>query len=230
MSEDLATDRNKRFRILVVDDERFSRDIVRRQLIGLGAGYVVTVGSAGEARDAMKEDPNLGLVICDHYMAGESGIELLSELRCGRLPLAHDSFFVIASASRSFALSAVALALDVDSFLRKPFDREELARRLYQFLVEGDRVVKPAEDYRKIQVKPMLGAAERADPVAATVGKGKQPDALTPLYQVRMNSVLGADLRLRDGTVLLQRGTVLSPHLIRRLRELGVDEVSVRGD
>lgn len=225
MKSDDASLAQKTFRTLVVDDEPFSRQVVMRMLTQLGAERVAGAASAGEARDAMAADPTLRLIICDHYMPGGNGVALLGELRQGKLPLPYDAHFIIATASNSFALTAVALALDADSFLSKPFSKEELARRLYGSLVEGTRLIKSTDHYRTLDIPAMLRTAERLDPV----GRAHNPprDPWQPLGHVLPNTPLSADLMVKDGSVLLQKGTVLTRHLIARLTELGVKTVPV---
>lgn len=211
------------FRILVVDDDDFSRRMVTRLLTDLGSETVATAASDAEAREAMRRDPTLSLVICDHYMPGGNGLRLLWDIRSARLPLFHDTCFVLATASKSFALTAVALALDADSFMSKPFSRNELARRLYASLVSGTRNIRPFDHYAAIDAPGMLAAAEWADPVAPP--RPKVPPV--PLNRVRPDTILAADLAGRDGSVLLLAGTVLTRHLIARLHELGIEEVEV---
>ncbi|MDA8250598.1 MAG: response regulator [Rhodospirillales bacterium] len=214
------------FRILVVDDEQFSRHMVARMLSSLGTEAVTTAACGAEARAAMAADSSLSLVISDHYMPDDSGIRLLGDLRQGRLPLPHDTNFIVATASKSFALAAVALALDADSFMSKPFSKDDLARRLYNTLVAGTRSIKRAEYYRGIDVTDMLATAERLDPASRGVELAASVP-MRPLGRVLPDTPLGADLRVKDGTVLLQCGTVLSRHLIARLTELGVREVPI---
>lgn len=213
-------------RILLVDDESFSRHVVSRLFASLGASHVVFAASGAEARAAMAADPAIGMIISDHYMPDETGISLLGDLRQGRLPLPHDTYFIVATSSSSFALSAVALALDADSFMSKPFGKEELARRLYQFLASGERAIKAPGHYQSLDVARMLAAAERSDPAAPRAGAQGIP-TLKPLGHVLPDTPLSADLRTQDGHLLLQGGTLLTRHLIRRLTELGITHVPV---
>lgn len=219
--------RRTAFRILVVDDEQFSRHMVTRMLTALGAEQVTAAASCAEARAAMVADPSLSLVISDHYMPDETGISLLGDLRQGLLALAHDTSFIVATASSSFALAAVALALDTDSFMSKPFTRDELAKRLYTSLVAGTRSVRPPEYYRGLDVAGMLEAAQRRDPVAQQQAPAPTTAPMKPLGRVLPDTPLGADLRAKDGSVMLLAGTILTRHMIARLTELGVTEVPV---
>lgn len=211
------------FRILVIDDERFSRAMVVRYLTTLGAETVKTAASAAEARAAMNDDPELSLILCDHYMPDDNGLKLLWDLRRGEFKIPHDTRFMIATASKSYALASVALALDADSFLSKPFSKDELARRLYVSLVSGPRNIKMPLHYRDLNVPGMLAAAERADPAAPKVASAP----MRPLRNVLPDTPLGSDLTAADGTRLLLAGTVLTRHLIARLHELGITEVPI---
>jgi len=213
------------FRILVVDDEAYSRKVLAKLFESLGALHVVFAGSGAEARAAMAADPGLSLVISDHYMPDETGIRLLGDLRQGRLPLAHDTYFIVATVSTSFALTAVALTLDVDSFMSKPFGKEKLATRLFHFLsAESSRTIKPVEHYAALDVAGMLAAAEGLDPASpAQAAPRKSP--MTPIRRVRPGTALAADLIAADGHTLLQAGTQLTRHLIDRLEEIGVEMV-----
>jgi CheY-like chemotaxis protein len=210
------------FRILVIDDEPFSRHMLSRMLTALGSQQVAFAASAAEARAAMAADPALSLIMSDHYMPDGSGISLLGDLRQGRLPLPHDTLFMVATASSSFVLAAVALALDADSFLSKPFAKEQLARRLYHTLTGSERTIKPLEHYRALDVPAMLRAAERTDPAAPRVAL-----APTPLGSIAPDTPLAADLVSADGHRLLKVGTVLTRHLLERLAELGVTHAPV---
>lgn len=209
------------FRILVVDDEDFSRQMMVRQLTQLGSESVTAVSSEAQARQAMTNDPALSLLICDHYMPDSSGLRLLWDIRAGCLPIPHDVLFVLATSSKSFALAAVALTLDADSFMSKPFSQNDLARRLYASLVSGTRSIKPASHYAAIDVPAMLAAAERVDPAA--------PPPLIPKSMPLRNLVPGnplpKDLPGPGGVILLPAGTIVTRHLLARLRELGVDEI-----
>ncbi len=222
---------NASFRILVIDDEPFSRHVATTLLGSLGAGHIVSAASAEEATTALAADPTLGLILSDHYMPDGSGLRFLADLRQGRLPIAHDAHFIVATASRSFALTSVALALDADSFISKPFGKEDLARRLYEFLVRGKRNIQPPLYYRNLDVNGMITAAERIDP-AASVSSSDSSVPMVGLDRVLPDTPLGADLqvgkRAGEGTVMLRAGTPLTRHLISRLLELGITEVPIR--
>ncbi len=125
------------FRVLVVDDEPFSLSMVQHLLQGLGAEHIVTANSFAEARKALIEDASLKMIVSDHYMPDGSGLHLLGQLRQGRFSVPNDLYFVVSTSSKSFALAAVAMALDVDSFMTKPYTKDQMALRLSEHPVDA---------------------------------------------------------------------------------------------
>jgi len=73
-----------RARLLVVDDDPASPDVVRRHLAGVSLDVSV-VGSGREAVDSVRRAAQRGepfdVVLLDFYMPGMSGIDALRELR-----------------------------------------------------------------------------------------------------------------------------------------------------
>jgi len=226
MSTDTASNS---FRVLIVDDERLSLMVIHHLMESLGAEHIETATSFTAAHAVLKSDPTLKLIVSDHYMPDGCGLRLLGDVRQGRFCVPNDTFFIISTSSKSFALAAVAMSLDVDSFMSKPFTKEELALRLYDFLTLQDRVIHPKEHYLAIDVDDMIATAESHDPAKKRTIPKPEPVAipLTPLSNVFPDTPLSADLVDGAGTVLLPVGTILSPHILQRLKELDVRAVPV---
>ncbi len=122
-------------RILVVDDERHQRDILK--VILEGEGYDVTV--AGNARQALEQarDGGFDVVLTDLKMPDQSGIELLSELLriqpglCVVLMTAHGSIDSAVEAMRQGAFDYLTKPLERDQMLlvvRRALERSRLVR------------------------------------------------------------------------------------------------------
>ena len=220
---------SKAFRVLVIDDEPMSLKVLHHLMQSLGAEQIATATSYAEARAALVADPSLKLIVSDHYMKDGNGIRLLGDVRQGLLPVPNDTYFIISTSSKSFALGAVAMMLHVDSFMSKPFAKEELARRLYDFVTNDSRAIEPKEHYQQLKIDEMIAAAEAKDPARQLVASLIRPKNLemTPLNKVFPDSVLVADLTDAEGGMLLRSGTTLSRHILKRLAELGVQEVPV---
>jgi two-component system, NtrC family, response regulator PilR len=122
-------------RILVVDDERHQRDILK--MILEAEGYEAVV--AGNARHAIDEarDGAFDVVLTDLKMPDKSGIELLTELNkaqpglCVVLMTAHGSIDSAVDAMRKGAFD----------YLTKPLDREQILLVLQRAL-ERTRLVR----------------------------------------------------------------------------------------
>ncbi|TVR72645.1 MAG: response regulator [Spirochaetaceae bacterium] len=68
--------------ILCVDDEPDVLDVVVRELASLEDTFPLeTAGSAAEARECLdrlrRDGTGLGVIVCDHIMPGENGVDLL---------------------------------------------------------------------------------------------------------------------------------------------------------
>lgn len=108
-------------RVLVVDDDAESRDLLSEVLTG--GGYAVgVVGSAAAARAALEQDPAYRIVIADLRMPDGSGLELLEGLRCGGSK--HE--IILMSSFFSGAEKKRALELGADGLIEKPFRLSEL--------------------------------------------------------------------------------------------------------
>lgn len=105
--------------ILVVDDSRAMRMIIRRTLrqAGLGDHGVTEASSAPEARKLIEaQAPDL--ILCDWNMPEVTGIELLRQLRADGYTVPFG--FITSEASES--MKATALEAGAAFFIVKPFE------------------------------------------------------------------------------------------------------------
>lgn len=115
-------------RILIVDDSKAMRMIVKRALRGVPAARGATILEAGDGAEALRiiEDRLPHVVLCDWHMPGMSGIELLETLQ------EHESDipfgFVTAEAHPN--LRARALEGGARFWVTKPFTPDTLQRAL----------------------------------------------------------------------------------------------------
>jgi signal transduction histidine kinase/ActR/RegA family two-component response regulator len=123
-------------RILVVDDEAETRNILSRSLTLLGA-EVVVAGSADEAQ-ALLERSSFDLMVSDIAMPERDGYELMRTLRRreagsgGRLP----AIALTAYASKDDRRRA--LEAGFDAHLAKPVRPREIARQIAELLAAED--------------------------------------------------------------------------------------------
>ncbi len=155
-------------RILVVDDDGFSRNLLAETLRALGH----QVSAAGDAREALQilaKQAHDG-VITDVRMPGLDGIELAR-----RIAMTPDAPpVVLMSADADFDIHEEALRRGVKptSFLQKPFDRASVVRAA-NILTEGDSTAPPGTQRPVIPTVP-LNKDELPEWLAAVRGNVRQ--------------------------------------------------------
>ena len=108
-------------RILVVDDERAIRELVRRLLER--AGYAcATAGSGTEAEELLAREP-FELLLADLQMPGESGLDLIGRVR----DLHCDTATIMITGVEDPQLADTALTLGAYGYIVKPFSPTELS-------------------------------------------------------------------------------------------------------
>ncbi len=135
--------RKKRYRVLLVDDEESILRALRRLL--RGQPYeVVTTGGAEEALRLLEKEP-AHLVMSDHRMPGQTGVEFLREVR-RRWP---DTIRIILSGYTE--VKAIIDAIndgEVYKYLTKPWNEEEIKLHLvraleqYELQAENERLTR----------------------------------------------------------------------------------------
>lgn len=142
-------------RTLIVDDEPIARTVLRDELAAIDD--VVVVGEADNGQQALSQISDLqpDLVFLDLQMPAMGGLEVVSNLKGGRLPIV-----VIVTAYDQYAIEAFeAGAID---YLLKP--------------VSAGRLQKTLQRARALHGRP-LAIAERLAEIASAGGGGASPGA-----------------------------------------------------
>src|SRR5262245_47324490 len=107
-------------RVLVTDDDKTCRDSIRKVLER--EGY--SVESAADVQGALEalRAWHFDLIVCDYRMPGQTGIDLLQELKRRRSEIP----FLMVSAWADAATEARARELGASDLLTKPIRRSEL--------------------------------------------------------------------------------------------------------
>jgi len=236
-------------RFLVVDDEAFSLDIVRRMLISLG-GSVVGAENGEAGIEALKAPDPIACVITDFNMPKMNGLEMLKAIRTGAAGVKREIPVIMLTGHSDADLVGTALALDASGFIVKPVSQKVLAERLTRVMDEPPQI-RPTLAYKVVQAltlddilkearpeapateapKPKQAPAPRpvpADKPAAAPAAGAKkddapyrgPEVMRTMDTVIENAVLSRDVRTKSGVQLLAAGQVLTPRLIQRLRDL----------
>jgi len=186
--------RNGDIGILVVDDSRVTRQLLRRYLT-LHRFRIVEATDGLSALKALEENPDLKMAIVDYNMPGMNGCELTRRLRAKR---DHDSFVIIGlSAYGNKVVSANFMKCGANDYLNKPFEPEEFFCRVYQNLSQIERIAALKVKEAKLEHAPRK--AEAANAAKTAFLSQMSHELRTPL-----NAVIGfSQLMLHDQTAPL---------------------------
>ena len=115
-------------RILVVDDDAESRDLLSEVLEANGYPQVEAVADGRAAREALARDDDCPVIIADLHMPNESGLDLLRSLR--KQNAKHE--IVLMSSFISTTERKLARDLGAYALLDKPFRLTELLQVVSQ--------------------------------------------------------------------------------------------------
>ncbi len=211
-------------KILVIDDEKFSRAIVLRHLKDAGVEAVVQAASATEALQALMATPSdYCATICDFNMPVLTGLHFLKAVRTGFEGIANSLPVIMVTGFADSSLVGAALRLDVDAFVVKPVSRATLENRLRHALSVASAVSSP-DAYAAIDVDRLVQAvlkpqAAAKQPVAAPV-KEELAGTEMAIGLVTEGMILAVDLIAPSGELLLGAGFRLSGRIVGRLKEL----------
>ena len=179
-------------RILIVDDERGSRESLR--LVFSREFTVLLAATAREALDALAREP-IDLVLLDVILPGSSGIDVLRQIHASYpgLPV------IMVSASTAIPPVVEAIRLGALDFVNKPFDVEAL-RHAVRRALETSRLQR--------QVAALATDLSRTYPTQEIVGRN--PAFVAALDQIRHAAAT-------DATVLIQGESGTGKELAARL-------------
>jgi sigma-B regulation protein RsbU (phosphoserine phosphatase) len=123
---DTRTDLPALRRVLVVDDSRLDRRILRAPLERWG--YEVTEAASAEAALALCRQGEFDFVLSDWVMPGMSGPDFCRAFRA--LPREVYGYFILLTVRNETSDAAEGLDAGADDFLSKPLDADELRARL----------------------------------------------------------------------------------------------------
>jgi two-component system, chemotaxis family, chemotaxis protein CheY len=115
-------------RMLIVDDDSETRRLYR--FLFSSSGYSVEEAEDGiAALHKLAEQPNIPLVITDMNMPQMDGIELIKAIRASY----PNTYLILVTAFGTTEMAKAAHKAGANEYLAKPFDFEELERRVHTF-------------------------------------------------------------------------------------------------
>ncbi|MEM0926208.1 MAG: response regulator [Planctomycetota bacterium] len=112
--------------ILLIDDEPLVLRTVKRRLSDAGF-TVATTSCTSEARELLRRF-SFGVILCDHNMPGETGLEFLTEIRA-QYPTIR-CFMLSGLAAGMQATESWATRIGVEKIFQKPCDTDEIIREI----------------------------------------------------------------------------------------------------
>lgn len=212
--------------VLVVDDEQFSRAIVRQSLLNLGCGRVDVAEHGGQALELLLHaGQSYDAVVSDVRMPVMDGMELLRRVRCGSRGVSRDIVFGILTSFSDKEVIGLAFNLDVDFFVAKPPTIDGLKTRLSKAMTTS-RPIKSLGEYTKLanaQSSTAKRATERpARPEEPPVEEGSaEPNSGIVLSSKRPSRARASPPAAASSSPPARAGsTVTGPSVTRSIREV----------
>lgn len=203
-------------KLLVVDDDDFSRRIVVRILGDLGFNQVIAADSATAALNLL-EIHDFDLIITDVDMPDMTGLEMVHLIRSGKTAARADTRIMVLTSYSNSEVLGVGLALDVNGFLVKPVIPAVLDEKINQALTENLKL-RPPLAYQAVNTGKHEPAAVNASILKSTAVQDQL--LLIPMLELRPGMIVHERICTKDGTLLLKAGQVLSELAINRIRDL----------
>ena len=123
--------RSKMLRIVIIDDEQESRNIMVNYLNQAKFGLTI-VGSASDGKEAYELIVNTlpDIALIDIEMPGLSGLDVIRQCRAENLP----TKFIITSSYSEFSYAQQAISLDVEEYLVKPYLPSDIYNSIYRIV------------------------------------------------------------------------------------------------
>ncbi|MBN2346111.1 MAG: response regulator, partial [Candidatus Aminicenantes bacterium] len=136
-------------RILITDDERDIRELLRDYLEGEGYECVLAA-NAFEALEKFKNDGDFDILMSDIRMPGKTGLDLLDEIK----RLSEDVMVIMISAVKDIESAIAAMSKGAYDYVAKPFKLNEVSFVANKAL-EKRRLVLENKEYQK-QLEKMV--------------------------------------------------------------------------
>jgi CitB family two-component system response regulator MalR len=165
--------------VLLVEDDPMVAEL-NRIYLGRVGGFetVASVRSVPEALELLRTRP-VDLLLLDIFMPGQTGIELMEEIR--RQTLEVDVIFV--SAARDASTISRALKLGAVDYLIKPFEFERLKQALEHYR-ESHRMIRGKESLDQTELDQRLGRRPAENRTMEVLPKGLDRNTLEKVFQV----------------------------------------------
>lgn len=130
--------------VLIVDDDAGDRKLIRRLLKGSALTVTVTEADAGHAALAI-DDPKISAILLDHLLPGETGLDVLSDLR-RKWPHAG---IVLMTGQGNEEIAKTAIKKGANDYVAKSALSEASLTRMLRSAIEVATIQWKLEEHRK---------------------------------------------------------------------------------
>lgn len=107
-------------KILIIDDDTFICEILKKQLSG--QGYEVETAFSGKSGMKAVRDENFDLVLCDFRLPDSDGLELLQKIKA----ISKSTVVIIITAYADVRQAVKLMKMGADDYITKPLQQEEI--------------------------------------------------------------------------------------------------------
>ena len=202
--------------VLVVEDDKFMRDMVRRVLEMIG---VTKITEATDGSDGLKKlvEVSPDLIVLDIMMEPMNGLQFLKSVRTG-LSTRRDYPVVVLTGSNDESVLGTAMSLDCNAFVDKAVSLGEIKDRVARVIADPVRLRSP-DAYQAVHIPNIKSGAVIESRLRASAPPPAKAHEI-PLEMVKPGSTLARDVLSDNGNVLMIGGTVLGVSVLNNLRDI----------
>ena len=126
---------DRKLRVIVIDDSRAMRSILRKNLMEVGCEVIAEAVHGADGLARLRELGPADLALVDWNMPEMDGLTFVSTVRQGQL--AQQMRIVMVTTESEAERVAAALAAGADEYVTKPFTPEEITQAVHRFAVQG---------------------------------------------------------------------------------------------
>lgn len=209
--------------VLLVDDQRFVRSIVRASLADIDRLVVKEAKDGAKALEILVNE-QIDIVVLDINMTPMNGLKTLKAIRTRTHGIRAATPVVMLTSLNDMSVVRSCGELDCQGFLLKPVSKGELITKLAR-AISREWKLRDAGHYWGIDVPTIIPVE---DGVAAAPPEPAKRKATRPgheiknvtLDELKPKDVLVEDLRTENGTAMVTAGTELTGLVIYRLQDL----------
>ncbi len=196
--------------VLVIDDERAIRTLLRRTLEGEGY-QCLEAGNAEQALEVLKQN-QIALVLLDINMPGKSGVELLPQIRAAY----PNTSIIMATAVSDVSIAVECMKHGAYDYVTKPFNLEGVLRSVDHAL-EKRRLELEIEEYRHHLEEKVTEQAKKIHAFFLNA-----MTALVQALEAKDDYTSGHSRRVAEIATAIAQELKLSPESVERIKSAGL--------